>query len=214
MKQERKQPWPRDEAAKAINAALSRAVIDNEFRDRCLVSKYSAKNAVQEVTKKPIPVEVEISFTTLAELAQLFVLQVPDFVSAGIGAVPANMQQYMRCTLGMDGRQPVWPRKVAAPILNEALRQAAADRSFRDRCLASPASAKKAVQETTSSPIPGEAEIWFMPIEELHRIFIIEMPPFVGDSSHVPPNFDSCIRCCWPVYGPHPTATQSLKAED
>lgn len=202
-----KNAWPRDEAGKAINEALRHAVTEHDFRDRCLQSSYSARQAVQEVTAKAMPDGVEIRFTTLQDLARLFVLELPQFQVGGLSAVPSDMRRNMICTLGMDTQPPVWARAVAEPALNEALRHVAVDRSLRDRCLVSPASAKEVVEAIAATRVPAEAEIWFKTIEELHRIFIIQMPDFVvGSASSVKTDFDPLIRCCWPVYGPHPFA--------
>jgi hypothetical protein len=95
-----------------------------------------------------------------------------------------------------------WPRKDAGEALTAALRQAMTDVGFRDRCLVSTVSAKKAVREAApNKDIPDEVEIQFMTLEELHRLFIIEMPEFAGGNpDDVGGNLEKYIRCSWPQY--------------
>lgn len=206
-------PWPRHEAGDALGRALARAITDREFRDRCLVSKVSAKKAVQELITSKIPDEVEIQFTTLDELCRIFVLQVPDF-ELDTSSVPADMSQYVRCALGLNEENAPWRGRAAEQALNDALRRSAVDHAFRDRCLASRASAKKAVAEAGSVRIPGEVEIQFMTLEELHRMFILEMPEYKGGDVCDPSRLDKYIRCCWPIYEPVDKRSRATPAQE
>ena len=107
-------PWPPDQAAPALAAALSKAVQDRGFRERCLVSAEAARRAVEEASGTSVPDDVEIRFYPRQELDRLFVVWLPPFEGED-GYVPAPQpEDYVLCTWPIYRENPA-PTQTQAP---------------------------------------------------------------------------------------------------
>jgi hypothetical protein len=88
-----------DEKLDRLTAVLTRAGSDVEFRDRCLGSPESAKEAVSEAGEIEFPPDFEIEFLTPKQRLKKLVLAVPDLIPARNGEVePRNAEDYQTCT--------------------------------------------------------------------------------------------------------------------
>lgn len=92
-----------DEKLDRLTSVLTRAGADPQFRDRCLVSPESAKQAVSEVGKIEFPPDFEIQFLTREQRLKKLVLAVPDHIPPENGnAEVRNAEDFQFCTY------PLW----------------------------------------------------------------------------------------------------------
>src|SRR5256885_15920291 len=70
-----------DEKLDRLTSVLTRAGSDNKFRDRCLTSAESAKQAVSEAGEIEFAPDFEIQFLTPEQRMKKLVLAVSDFFS-------------------------------------------------------------------------------------------------------------------------------------
>lgn len=92
-----------DEKLDRLTSVLTRAGSDIKFRDRCLASAESAKQAVSEAGEIEFPPEFEIQFLTPEQRTKRLVLAVPEFISPQNGqAEQRNAEDYQTCTY------PIW----------------------------------------------------------------------------------------------------------
>ncbi|HEX4630880.1 MAG TPA: hypothetical protein VH188_07925 [Chthoniobacterales bacterium] len=88
-----------DEKLDRLTSVLTRAGSDIEFRDRCLGSAESAKQAVSEAGEIEFPSDFEIQFLTSEQRMKKLVLAVPDFIPLQSGqAEERNAEDYQTCT--------------------------------------------------------------------------------------------------------------------
>jgi hypothetical protein len=88
-----------DEKLDRLTSVLTRAGSDTKFRDRCLSSAESAKQAVSEAGEIEFPPDFEVEFVTPEQRMKKLVLAVPDFVSPQNGAAELrNAEDYQTCT--------------------------------------------------------------------------------------------------------------------
>jgi hypothetical protein len=88
-----------DEKLDRLTSVLTRAGSDIEFRDRCLSSADSAKQAVSEVGEIEFPPDFEIQFLTPEQRMKKLVLAVPEFIPLQSGqAEQRNAEDYQTCT--------------------------------------------------------------------------------------------------------------------
>ena len=92
-----------DEKLDRLTSVLTRAGSDIEFRDRCLASAESARQAVSEAGDIEFPPDFEIQFLTPEQRTKRLVLAVPEFISPQNGqAEQRNAEDYQTCTY------PIW----------------------------------------------------------------------------------------------------------
>ena len=95
-------PWDKltnDEKLDRLTDVLTRAGSDVEFRNRCLVSAESAKQAVKEVTGIEFPEDFRVQFVTAEERMKTLVLAIPDFIPPEKGVPEArNAEDFQVCT--------------------------------------------------------------------------------------------------------------------
>jgi hypothetical protein len=88
-----------DEKLDRLTSVLTRAGSDVKFRDRCLVSPESAKQAVSEAGEIQFPSDFRIQFVTPEERLKTLLLAVPDFIPAENGdAEVRNAEDYQTCS--------------------------------------------------------------------------------------------------------------------
>lgn len=88
-----------DEKLDRLTSVLTRAGSDIEFRDRCLSSAESAKQAVSEAGEIEFPPDFEIQFLTPEQRMKKLVLAVPDLIPPLKGqAEQRNAEDYQTCT--------------------------------------------------------------------------------------------------------------------
>jgi hypothetical protein len=88
-----------DERLDRLTSVLTRAGSDVKFRDRCLSSTVSAKQAVSEAGEIEFPPDFEIQFLTPEQRMKKLVLAVPDFIPPENGnAEVRNAEDYQSCT--------------------------------------------------------------------------------------------------------------------
>ena len=88
-----------DEKLDRLTSVLTRAGSDVKFRDRCLVSPESAKQAVSEAGEIQFPSDFRVQFLTPEERLKTLLLAVPDFVPAENGEAEArNAEDYQTCS--------------------------------------------------------------------------------------------------------------------
>jgi hypothetical protein len=88
-----------DEKLDRLTSVLTRAGSDIKFRDRCLVSPESAKQAVSEVGEIEFPSDFEIQFVTPEQRLKKLVLAVPDYIPAENGNSEVRQaEDYQTCT--------------------------------------------------------------------------------------------------------------------
>ena len=88
-----------DERLDRLTTVLTRAGSDIEFRDRCLLSAESAKQAVSEAGEIEFPPDFEVQFVTPQQRLKKLVLAVPDFIPPHKGeAEVRNAEDYQTCT--------------------------------------------------------------------------------------------------------------------
>jgi len=88
-----------DEKLDRLTSVLTRAGSDVKFRERCLSSPESAKQAVSEAGEIEFPPDFEIEFLTPQQRMKKLVLAVPDLIPAQNGeAELRNAEDYQTCT--------------------------------------------------------------------------------------------------------------------
>jgi hypothetical protein len=88
-----------DEKLDRLTSVLTRAGSDIKFRDRCLSSAESAKQAVSEAGEIEFAPDFEIQFVTPEQRLKKLVLAVPDFIPPQDGqAERRNAEDYQTCT--------------------------------------------------------------------------------------------------------------------
>ena len=88
-----------DERLDRLTSVLTRAGSDIKFRDRCLSSSESAKQAVSEAGEIEFPPDFEIQFLTPEQRMKKLVLAVPDFIPPDNGhAEIRQAEDYQTCT--------------------------------------------------------------------------------------------------------------------
>ena len=91
-----------DEKLDRLTSVLTRVGSDVVFRDRCLISPESAKQAVSEAGAIQFPSDFRIQFLTQEERLKTLLLAVPDFASAENGdAEVRNAEDYQTCTYNL-----------------------------------------------------------------------------------------------------------------
>lgn len=88
-----------DEKLDRLTSVLTLAGSDIKFRDRCLVSPQSAKEAISEVGGIEFPPDFKIRFLTPEEQLKSLILAIPDFIPPQNGAPEVrNAEDFMKCT--------------------------------------------------------------------------------------------------------------------
>ena len=88
-----------DEKLDRLTSVLTRAGSDTTFRERCLVSPESAKQAVSEIGEIEFPPDFEVEFLTPEQRLKRLVLAVPDFIPAENGTPEVrNAEDYQTCS--------------------------------------------------------------------------------------------------------------------
>jgi hypothetical protein len=88
-----------DENIDRLTSVLTRAGSDVKFRDRCLVSPESAKQAISEVGNIDFPADFRVQFLTPEEQLKTLVLAIPDFIPTDNGTPEVrNAEDYQKCT--------------------------------------------------------------------------------------------------------------------
>lgn len=95
-------PWDKltnDEKLDRLTNVLTRAGSDVEFRNRCLASTESAKEAVTEEAGIEFPDDFRVQFLTPEERMKSLVLAVPDFIPPENGAAETrNAEDFQVCS--------------------------------------------------------------------------------------------------------------------
>ena len=88
-----------DEKLDRLTSVLTKAGSDVKFRDRCLSSPDSAKQAVSEAGDIEFPPDFEVQFLTPEQRMKKLVLAVPEFIPPQNGeAEVRNAEDYQTCT--------------------------------------------------------------------------------------------------------------------
>jgi hypothetical protein len=88
-----------DEKLDRLTFVLTRAGSDIKFRDRCLVSPQSAKQATSEVGGIEFPSDFTVRFLTPEEQLKTLIFAIPDFIPPQNGVPEVrNAEDYMKCT--------------------------------------------------------------------------------------------------------------------
>jgi hypothetical protein len=88
-----------DEKLDRLTSVLTLAGSDIRFRDRCLVSPQSAKQAISEVGEIEFPPDFKVQFLTPEEQLKSLVLTIPDFIPPQNGEPEVrNAEDYEKCT--------------------------------------------------------------------------------------------------------------------
>lgn len=88
-----------DEKLDRLTSVLTKAGSDVEFRNRCLRSTESAKQAVSEAGEIEFPTDFEIEFLTPEQRLKKLVLAVPDYIAPENGeAEMRNAEDYQTCS--------------------------------------------------------------------------------------------------------------------
>ena len=88
-----------DEKLDRLTSVLTRAGSDVKFRDRCLTSPESAKQAVSEAGEIEFSPDFEVQFLTPEQRMKKLVMAVPDFIPPHNGQVEIrNAEDYQTCT--------------------------------------------------------------------------------------------------------------------
>lgn len=88
-----------DEKLDRLTAVLTKAGSDRKFRDRCLVSPESAKQAVSEAGEIEFPPDFEIEVLTREQRLKKLVLAVPDYIPPENGVAQVrNAEDYQTCS--------------------------------------------------------------------------------------------------------------------
>lgn len=85
-----------------LTTVLTRAGSDLEFRERCLESPESARQAVAELAEIEFPDGFTIEFLTPEQRMNKLVLTMPDYIPADNGeAEVRNAEDYQPCTYNL-----------------------------------------------------------------------------------------------------------------
>src|SRR6266699_2653884 len=88
-----------DEKLDRLTTALTLAGSDIKFRDRCLVSPESAKEAIREIGEIEFPPDFKVQFLTPEQRLKTLVLAMPDFIPPENGLPEVrNAEDYEPCT--------------------------------------------------------------------------------------------------------------------
>ena len=91
-----------DEKLDRLTSVLTKAGSDVEFRNRCLRSTESTKQAVSEAGEIEFPADFEIQFLTPEQRLKKLVLAVPDYIAPENGeAEVRNAEDYQTCSYFM-----------------------------------------------------------------------------------------------------------------
>lgn len=91
-----------DEKMDRLQSVLTLAGSDIKFRDRCLVSPESAKNAISEVGAIEFPPDFQVKFVTPEERLKTLVLTVPEFIPTENGSAEVrNAEDYQVCSYAL-----------------------------------------------------------------------------------------------------------------
>lgn len=86
--------------------------------------------------------------------------------------------------------------------LTSVLTRAGSDRTFRERCLTSPESAKKAVSEVGDIAFPPDFEIQFLTPEQRLKRLVLAVPDFIPPENETPEvrnaeDYQTCTYRIW-----------------
>jgi hypothetical protein len=86
--------------------------------------------------------------------------------------------------------------------LTSVLTRAGSDRRFRERCLTSPESAKKAVSEVGDIEFPPDFEIQFLTPEQRVKRLVLAVPEFIPAENGTPEvrnaeDYQTCTYRMW-----------------
>jgi hypothetical protein len=88
-----------DEKLDRLTNVLTRAGSDAEFRNRCLASAESAKQAVREVADIEFPEDFRVEFLTPEERLKSLVLAIPEYLPPTNGASEVRQaEDFQVCT--------------------------------------------------------------------------------------------------------------------
>jgi hypothetical protein len=88
-----------DEKLDRLTSVLTLAGSDIKFRDRCLVSPRSAKEAVSEIGGIEFPPDFKVQFLTPEEQLKTLILTIPDFIPSQNGMREVrHAEDYEKCT--------------------------------------------------------------------------------------------------------------------
>ena len=88
-----------DEKLDRLTSVLTLAGSDIKFRDRCLVSRQSAKEAISEVGGIEFPPDFKVQFLTPEEQLKTLILTIPEFIPPQKGVPEVrNAEDYEICT--------------------------------------------------------------------------------------------------------------------
>jgi|ERR1043166_3891032 hypothetical protein len=88
-----------DEKLDRLTSVLTLAGSDIRFRDRCLVSPESAKEAVAEVGGIEFPTDFKVQFVTPEEQLKSLILTMPDFIPPQNGLREVrHAEDFEKCT--------------------------------------------------------------------------------------------------------------------
>jgi hypothetical protein len=88
-----------DEKLDRLTSVLTLAGSDIKFRDRCLVSPESARQAVSEVGEIEFPADFKVQFLTPEEQLKTLILAIPEFIPPQNGSREVrNAEDYDVCT--------------------------------------------------------------------------------------------------------------------
>jgi hypothetical protein len=88
-----------DEKLDRLTTALTLAGSDIKFRDRCLVSPESAKQAVSEVGEIEFPADFKVQFLTPEDELKSLILEIPDFIPPQDGRREVrHAEDFQKCT--------------------------------------------------------------------------------------------------------------------
>ena len=88
-----------DEKLDRLTSVLTRAGSDVTFRERCLVSPESAKEAVSEAGDIEFPPDFEVEFLTPEQRLKRLVLAIPEFIPPENGTAEVrNAEDYQTCS--------------------------------------------------------------------------------------------------------------------
>jgi hypothetical protein len=98
-------PWEKltnDEKLDRLTNVLTRAGSDIEFRNRCLASDESAKQAVKEAAEIEFADDFRVRFVTPEERLKSLVLAIPDYIPPEDGTPELrNAEDFQVCTYAM-----------------------------------------------------------------------------------------------------------------
>jgi hypothetical protein len=88
-----------DEKLDRLTSVLTLAGSDVKFRDRCLASSRSAKEAISEVGGIEFPLDFTVQFLTPEEQLKTLILAIPDFIPPQNGmAEQRAAEDFVVCT--------------------------------------------------------------------------------------------------------------------